>query len=74
MAFAEACTALPSYAKAESHYTGVGRAALALFSRNYVTAGISSNRFMMPAPQMLSQRHAMEPQRLSKAGWHSQPS
>lgn len=48
MAFAEACTALPSYAKAESHYTGVGRAALALFSHNYVTAGTSINRFMMP--------------------------
>lgn len=47
MAFAEACTALPSYAKAESHYTAVGRAALALFRRNYVTAGISINTFMV---------------------------
>lgn len=48
MAFAEACTALPSYAKAELRYTGVGRAALALFRHNYVTAGISINGFMMP--------------------------
>lgn len=32
----------------ESHYTAVGRADLALFSHNYVTAGISINIFMVP--------------------------
>jgi len=48
MAFVEACTALPSYAKAESRYTGVGRALLALFSGSYVTGGIGINGFMMP--------------------------
>lgn len=48
MVFAEAFMALPRYAKAESRYTGVGRATLALFSSNYVTARISINRFMMP--------------------------
>lgn len=48
MAFAEACTALPSYAKAELHYTGVGRATLALFSHISVTAGVNIDRFMMP--------------------------
>lgn len=48
MAFAEAFTALPCCAKAESRYTGVGSAPLALFSSNYVTARISINGFMMP--------------------------
>lgn len=47
MAFAEVCTTLPSYAKAESHYIWVGRAYLASPSLNYVTAGISINGFMM---------------------------
>lgn len=70
MAFAEACRALPSYAKAESHYTAAGRAALAWFRRNYVTAGISINTFMVPLRCWV---HAM--QWSHRGCWrHSQPS